>query len=358
MKEVIKKLKPYVPEASLEEVKKKYNLSRLVRLSANENPYGTSQAVYKAVEAVIRQGGNYYPDGNASALRKELAAFYKQPEDRLVIGTGLDELIALICRVFLQSGDEVLVMDPAFSEYAFNSEIEGASIKKVPVNKDTGHIDVNEIIKAVTDKTKLLWICNPNNPTGVYESKACITNLMAQLPSDVIVLMDEAYLEFTCQEEAPSALPLLDRYDNLIVMKTFSKAYGLAAYRVGFLAASVKLANYMQTVRLPYNVNTISQVAAQAALGDQAFLHKVVKANDEERRKWLAFLSKVAIDHYDSQSNFIYMRFEEAEELADYLLQHGYQVRRGLQPHWLRITIGKADDNQAIQGYIKEFLGE
>ncbi|MCQ2569681.1 MAG: histidinol-phosphate transaminase [Limosilactobacillus sp.] len=355
MKEEIKKLSSYVPEERVETVMERFKLKHLVRLSANENPYGTSP---KVKEAVVnwKFDSNFYPDSYAEELRKQVAKAYNVPEDQLIFGVGLDEILELLSRTFLEKGDEVITAKPTFSEYALHAQIEEATVKAISVNPQTGHFDFEAALAAITAKTKLIWICNPNNPTGVLESVEDIENFVKRVPETTLVLIDESYILFATGVDDPSCFSILNKYNNLAVLRTFSKVYGLANFRVGFIAMSKQLADYMQTVRLPYNLSSISQIAAQAAFSDQDFVKATVTKNSVEREKWLDYLDERNIKHFESQGNFCYFTVKNAESLAQKLLQNGYQIRTGLQPDWLRVTIGKASDNETMRKVMDEFL--
>lgn len=356
MKETIKQLQSYVPEKPIENVKREYNLSRIVCLSANENPYGTSPKVVAALQKFDFSQENFYPDGYAQELRTKVARKLQVNEKNIVFGVGLDEIISYLSRVFLEKGDEVIIPQPTFSEYALNAKIEGAEVVNVPLNKETGQYDYQTMLDRINEKTKMIWICNPNNPTGVYESVKNLRQFMKQVPKDVLVLVDEAYIQFVTDEDQPSALPLLNEFSNIGIMRTFSKVYGLANLRVGFIVLPPRLAQYMQTIRLPYNLNSISQTAASVALDDQEFIDRVVAKNAMERDKWEQFLRQAGIKYFPSQANFVYFYVNNPDALADKLLENGFQVRRGLEPTSLRITVGKAADNIKIQGLIKQYL--
>lgn len=359
MKESIKELKPYIPEEPVESLKARLGVARLVRLSANENPYGTSPAVREAVlDYVTKHDSSQYPDGNASTLRTALAAHLEVPELSLVIGVGLDEVITMLSRAFLTAEDSIVISTPTFSEYALNAQLEGAVIKGVPCNAETGTTDLEGMVNAIDETTKLVWLCNPNNPTGTYCSVASLRDFMAKVPKEVLVLIDEAYIEFVTASDSVSALPLLKEFSNMGLMRTFSKAYGLANYRVGYLVLSPELVNYVQAIRLPYNLNSVSQVAAEAALKDQDFIAKVVAANAKARQGWETSLDELKLHYYHSEANFIFVEFassEEAKAVADLWLQAGYQVRAGLSPKWLRITVGQAADCEAMQAILRAY---
>lgn len=356
MKEEIKKLKSYVPEEPVAVVKERYGLDRLVRLSANENPFGTSPKVKEAVVNWTFSESNRYPDGYATKLRQAVSERLGLPEEQLVFGVGLDEILELLSRTFLEKGDEILVADPTFSEYALHAQIEGARVIKVPVKPTDGHYDFERALTKISSKTKLIWLCNPNNPTGVYERSSQIAAFIKQVPATCLVLIDEAYIEYVTDEKPATSLDLLNDYDNVAVLRTFSKVYGLANYRVGYIVMAPKLAEYMQTVRLPYNLNSVAQVAAEAALADQTFVADSVAKTVEGREYLEEFLTNKQIKHFHSQANFVYLKYPAALELAQKLLENGYQVRTGLQLDWLRITIGELADVKAICALIAEDL--
>lgn len=352
VKETVKHLNPYVPELTLSELKKQHGLAKLVRLSANENAFGTSPEVTDALDKWHFASANLYPDSNAEQLRSNIATHFNISPDSLIFGNGLDEIIELLCRVILEPGDEVI--DPAltFSEYRLHSEIEGATIKPAPLDK-AGFISLAAVSRLVTDRTKIIWLCNPNNPTGTLIEPAVIETFLNNLPTEITVVVDEAYIDFSENGHA-SVMALTKQFNNLVVLRTFSKAYGLANFRVGFAVCSEPLMGYLQAVRLPYNLSTFAEIAATAAFRDQAFVEQTVETVINERKKWEHFLMKIGLPFYDSAANFIFFQVNRgnADDLYDELLQNGYLVRNGLKPGWLRVTIGKPADNLAVQALI------
>lgn len=357
MKEIIGTLKPYVPEEPAESVKQRLGVERLVRLSANENPYGTSSKVREAViEYVANHDANLYPDGNVSSLRTVLAKYWNVAEDQLVIGVGLDEVISMVNKTFITPGNSIVISVPTFSEYALNGLIEGATIREVECIPETGQYDFAAMRRAVDDTTRLVWICNPNNPTGTYESVEDIRAFIKTLPSTVLVIIDEAYIDFVTSCDVPTARQLLDEFPNVFIMRTFSKAYGLANYRVGYMMSSPELANYIQTIRLPYNLNTLSQVAAEAAFKDQEFLQSTIQNNAAERDRWEQLLDELGATYYKSGANFIFMSVPNVDNLADLWLSKGYQVRRGQRPNWLRVTLPIAEDGVVMRELLREYM--
>mgnify|MGYP000671176119 CR=1 FL=1 len=253
-----------------------FGVERVVRLSANENPYGTSPAVREAViDYVTKHDSSQYPDGNASSLRTALANHLGVAETSLVIGVGLDEVITMLSRAFLTDKDSIVISTPTFSEYALNAQLEGAVIKGVPCDAVTGATDLAGMLNAIDETTKLVWLCNPNNPTGTYCSLASLRDFMNKVPQDVLVLIDEAYIEFVTTTETASALPLLKRiYQYGLDADVFKSLWpGQLSGRLFSIKSGI--GNYVQAIRLPYNLNSVSQVAAEAALMDQAFIADV-----------------------------------------------------------------------------------
>lgn len=353
LKKTITQLDPYVPETPLADLEAQTGVAKITRLSANENPFGTSPSVKAAVQGFDFATTRLYPDGDANALRQAVADKLGVDGDQLLFGCGLDEVIELTARTFLEPGDDVVEPWPTFSEYKLHCQIEGANIIDVPT-LDDGTFDLSALAQAITPKTKLLWLCNPNNPTGTYTPLADLRALLQQIPAHVLVMIDEAYMEFVTQENG-SAIQLLNEFDNIVVMRTFSKIYGLAAMRVGYAIIPKALISAMQAVRLPYNLNSVSQVAALAALKDTDFVAGIQQRVAQAREQFEAFFDAEGITYYQSQANFIFFKAPRATELHQYLLQHGYLLRNGLRPDWLRLTFGSADDNAAIQGLIKRF---
>ncbi len=354
VKESVKHLNPYVPEKTLTDLKKQYGLERLVRLSANENAFGTSPEVAKALDDWHYAGTNLYPDSNAAALRKGIATRFNVSEDDLLFGNGLDEVIELLCRVILSPGDEVI--DPAltFSEYRLHSEIEGAVIKDVPLD-GAGYLNLALIKKEITDRTRMIWLCNPNNPTGTFLSASTIAAFLKDVPAETTVIVDEAYIDFVDEKHA-SVVELTKQYANLVVLRTFSKAYGLANFRVGYAVCHSPLMGYLQAARLPYNLSTFAEIAATAAFKDQEFIKQVTDTVIVERRKWESFLTRQKLPFYDSAANFVFFQAPDANQLHTYLLKHGYLLRNGLKPGWLRVSIGYPEDNAAVQKLITDFI--
>lgn len=357
MKASVRNLTPYVPEQPLADLQAELGLKRVVRLSANENPYGTSPAVERAVKSWDFTNSNRYPDADARALRTAVAAQIGVAPAQLVFSVGLDEMIVMLSRTFLAPGDRVLVSGPTFSEYGLHAQIEGAQLVTVPTLADD-HVDFAGMAAALTPQVKLVWLCNPNNPTGTSESLADITAFIQQVPAETMVLIDEAYIDFAPNAAALTAMQLPAKYPNVVVMRTFSKAYGLANFRIGYGVFAPELAPTMQAVRLPYNVNSLTQVAALAALKDQDFVQKTVEQNASERARWEAYFTARHWQFDQSAANFIFFAHPRAAALAAMLKQNGYLVRTGLRLGWLRLTIGTAADNARLRELMTKECGD
>ena len=357
MKASIQNLQPYVPEQPLASLRAELGLKKVVRLSANENPYGTSPRVAAAVKNWDFNQSNRYPDADAQALRQAVANREGVAPDQLVFSVGLDEMIVMVSRTFLAPGNQVLVSGPTFSEYGLHAEIEGAALVTVPTLAND-HVDFAGLVAALTPRIKMVWLCNPNNPTGTVESLASIEAFVRQVPTDTMVMIDEAYLDFAPDAATVTAMALPQKYENVVVMRTFSKAYGLANFRIGYAVFAPKYAPTMQAVRLPYNVNSLTQVAALAAYSDQDFVADTVAKNAVERGKWTDYLTANHVQFDDSGANFIFFAFPNASQLAMYFRQNGYLVRTGLRPGWLRLTIGTAADNVALRQLMTAFIDQ
>lgn len=354
MKQSVTQLKPYIPEVPLSKLQAELGVAEIVRMSANENPFGTTPAVAKAVRNWNFDDAHYYPDGDAGQLRQVIAAYHGVQPAQLLFGCGLDEIIELTTRTFLTPGDEVVEPWPTFGEYKIHAEIEGAKTVDVPVRAD-GVADLDGLIAAITSKTKLLWLCNPNNPTGTFVGPDALADFLRRVPEHVLVLVDEAYIDFVADSEQNSALQFLNIRKNLMVMRTFSKAYGIANFRVGYAVVPTALAPAMQAVRLPYNLNDVSQTAALAAFGDREFIDQTRARVQAARTQWTEFLTKQGLPYYESAANFIFFSAPKADDLAQFLKQHGFLVRSGLQPDWLRVTLGTKEQNTRVMELIAEF---
>ncbi|QVI36031.1 histidinol-phosphate transaminase [Lacticaseibacillus chiayiensis] len=349
-------LPDYVSDSTPERIAKAAGLAKMTRLSFNENPVGTSPKVQKAIADWAFSQARSYPDPDAMPLRTAVAERLHLPADQLLFSSGLDEMIALICRTFLDIGDESLQPWPAYPEYQLQAAIAGAVTVNAPVDEATGRIDLQALLAGITAKTKVIWLCNPNNPTGTYLSVTEIAEFMAQVPPEILVVVDEAYIDFVDQVINPSVLPLITAFANLLVMRTFSKLFGLANFRVGFSIVPKALIPKMQNVRLPYNISGLSQTAALAAWEDVAFTQKVKRQLFAARQQWTTFFDHHHIRHYATQTNFMLYQVAQPLALGAFLKQHGYLVRDSMVPGWIRQSFGTPKQDAEVQGLLLDFL--
>lgn len=345
----IAKISPYIPGKPVSELQRELGLSRVTKLASNENPLGVSAKVEQAAQAALKNLGRY-PDGNAYYLRAAIAEFTGRSMPEVMVGNGSNELLEFVGRVFAGPGDEIIFSQYAFAVYAITAQIVGATPVQVPA-KDYGH-DLAAMAAAITPKTKVIYLANPNNPTGSFFSADALRAFMQQVPANVVVVYDEAYLEYVERDDAPSGLDLLDQYPNVIVTRTFSKAYGLAALRVGYLLAHPDVVSLLNRIRAPFNVNELSQVCAVAALADQGFVAASVALNKQERSKVVAALTEMGYTPLPSEGNFVCVNMgPNAASINQQLLQLGVIVRPVANygmADFLRISIGTEAENQHL----------
>jgi histidinol-phosphate aminotransferase len=350
-------LPSYKPGKPIDEVKKELGLTKVVKLASNENPYGASPKAAEAIRNIAGQTA-IYPDGYAATIRETVANKIGVAQDQLVFGNGSDEVIQFLCRAFLSPETNTVTADPTFSQYKLNATIEGAEIREVPC-VDGVH-DLEAMLDAIDEQTRIVWVCNPNNPSGTYVGEKEFIRFLERVPSHVLVVSDEAYYEYVTAEDYPETLPLLEKYDNLMILRTFSKAYGLAALRIGYGVANSKLISILDPVRPPFNNTTFAHAAAVAALGDDAFIEDCVKKNTKSLKQFEEFCQKHQLTFYPSQTNFILIDFKRSgNDVFDYLLRKGFIIRSGEAlgfPTCVRITVGTDEENNELFSVLEEML--
>ena len=349
-------MKPYQPGKPIEEVKREMGLKEVIKMASNENPLGPSP---KAMAAIRKYLGNInrYPEGGCFYLRQIVAKRLKIKPEQLIFGNGSDELIGLTLRAFVNEGDEVIVAAPTFLMYEVASTVQGAKIRIVPTRYFK--YDLKAMKDAVNENTKVVFIANPDNPNGTYVAKHELENFLKGLPEETIVFLDEAYFEFAEDEDYPNGLDYLGE-NNLIVTRTFSKAYGLAGLRVGYGVSSPQIIKYMEAVREPFNVNSLAQAGAVAALKDKEFLARSKKAVREGKKYLYSELKSMGVRYVPSVTNFILMELGAiAGEAAERLLKKGVIVRNmkawGLG-NFIRVTVGKDAENKRFIRELKRII--
>lgn len=326
----------------------------LVRISSNENNLGVSGRAIEAIKNAASEC-NRYGDSRCDSLRDKLARKYGMTPGRFVIGNGLDGVFTMLGRAFIEPGDEVVCGELTFSVYAETAEIMGGKAVKVPMTDDM-ELDVDGFVSAVTDKTRMVVFCNPNNPTGTGTGIVDIRKMLDAIPEKVLFVIDEAYIEFA-DENTADGMTLLDEYPNLMVCRTFSKVYGLAGLRVGWVAGDEDLMRYLYKVREPYVVSVPAAAGAEAALDDIEFLSKSVDMARNEKKRLYDFFRSNSIKFIPSQTNFILLPLGDlSAPLRDGLLEEGIIVRllRFRSKGIIRITVGLPEENTLL---MEKFMG-
>lgn len=349
----------YEPGKPIAEVQREYGLQDVIKLASNENPFGFSPRVRTAIQEAL-SSLPIYPDGAARELRAALASFYRVNEAQVMVGNGSDELVSLITRAYLQPGTETIMAAPTFPRYKTNALIEGAKVLEIPCQD--GRHDLAGMLDAVNERTRVIWICNPNNPTGCIVTSEELEHFLQQVPENVLVVMDEAYYEYVTSDAYPDTLALLPRYPNLIILRTFSKIYGLAALRVGYAIAQADVLDPLHRVREPFNVNHLGQVAALAALQDQAFVSQCRTQNREGMQQILQGIEQLGLTAYPSEANFLFIHLQRpAGPVFEGLLRQGVIVRSGEalgNPTGLRVTIGSREQNERFLAALENVLSD
>ncbi len=343
----ILKIKPYIPGKPIDEVRREFGLKSVIKLASNENPYGPSPKVLKAI-AQEAKSLNRYPDGACFSLRQELSRRFKVAPEQFVFGCGSDETIVLALRAFVNEGDEVVMAKPSFLVYSIAAISVGAVLKEVPLQGL--RYDLKAMKKAVNRKTKIVFIGNPDNPSGQYSTKTEIAEFLDGFPEDVLVFFDEAYFEFaSSQKDYADTLALLKTRKNVIVARTFSKIYALAGLRIGYAVASPEVADLMNRAREPFNVTSLAQTAALAALNDKAYYQRILKELDRERKRVCRDLGRMGLEVSQGCTNFIQVKVpQDSREVALALMKKGIIIRDmsvwGLE-NYIRVTIGTPSEN-------------
>ncbi len=351
------KVKSYIPGKPIEEVKRELGLKEVTKLASNENAIGPSP---KAIKAIAKDLDNIYqyPESNCFYLKQRLSKYLNVDSNQLIIGNGSDEIIVLVLRVFVKPSDKVIIADPTFLIYEIQSMVNGADLVKVPL-KDFRH-DIKQMKKAIDSNTKLVFIANPDNPTGTYLTNDEIDEFMQGLPDDLIVFFDEAYYEFAKdKEDYPDTLKFIDK-KNVIITRTFSKSYGLAGLRVGYGITSNEIVSYMDKVREPFNVNRVAQVAATAALDDEEFLNRTLKFVHDGKLYLYKQFEKMGLEFIQSSTNFVLVNLKkDCDEISNKLLKKGIIIRNmknwGLD-NFIRITVGTKKQNKKFIKALSEIL--
>lgn len=351
--ENIYRITPYIPGKPIEELKRQLKLKKVIKLASNENPLGPSPKALRAIRKSLSQI-HRYPDANSYYLKRKLANFLKVKPSNIVLGNGSDELIDIIIKTFVKNDENIITSKATFLEYEIIARINNRKFITVPLNKFK--YDLISIKKKINSKTKLIFIANPNNPTGTYVNKKELDDFIDALPKDIVVVLDEAYELFVDVDDFPKGLDYIqDR--NVIVLKTFSKAYGLAGLRLGYAVAREKLSFYMEKARQPFNVNFLAQVAGLAVLDDHRFLEKTRKTVLRGKHYLYRELRRLGFEYIPSVANFIMVDVkEDGFKVFNQMLKYGVIVRDLKQyglDNFIRVTVGTDSENERFIAVLK-----
>ncbi|GLQ30762.1 histidinol-phosphate transaminase [Litoribrevibacter albus] len=353
----VAKLHPYQPGKPVDELARELGLNPddIVKLASNENPLGPSKRVLAAIEAELPELTRY-PDGNGFELKQALSSRFDLKPNQITLGNGSNDVLDLIARAFLQPGTNAVFSQYAFAVYPISTQAVGADLNMVPA-KDYGH-DLSAMAKAINSQTRVVFLANPNNPTGTMFGRDEFRTFMTEVPGDVLVVLDEAYSEYVSDENYPDGIELLTDYSNLVVTRTFSKAYGLASLRVGWAASAPEIADLLNRVRQPFNVDSLALAAAKAALADVDYLEAGKKLNDQGLIQITEALDAKGLSYIPTKGNFIAVDFaQDTAAINQAFLEKGVILRPianyGL-PNHLRVSIGTQEENQRFITVLNE----
>ncbi len=350
----IKDLVPYKPGKPIEDVKKEFGLKEVIKLASNENPLGSSPKVKEAILKAL-DDLNFYPDGNSTDLKRTIADRLGIKLNQVLPSCGSDEMVDQISKTFINEGDEVIVANVTFPRYLSTAIMMGGTPVIVPLKDFT--YDLEAMKQAITSKTKLIWLCNPNNPTGTMFTEGALLDFLDSVPKDIVVVYDEAYKEYVTREDyLHDSIKLLDKYSNVIIMRTFSKAYGLAALRVGYTMASEEIINEINKIRGPFNVTTLSQVAAIAALEDIDFLKESYEVNKEGKLYIYKAFEEMGIAYAPSETNHIFFDAKRDAQEVFVELQKKGMIVRPIFGTFVRVSIGTMEQNKKFIDLLKTVL--
>jgi len=353
----IRTLKPYVAGKPLEELEREYGIGDAVKLASNENPLGPSPMALAAIRRTIEKL-HRYPNGGSYDLCHHLANQLNLRCENIVLGNGSDDIIALLARVLLQPGDEAVLPQPSFLFYEIVVQSSGALPVGVPLKSRA--IDLHGMLDRISPKTRMMFVTNPHNPTGALIGKETLDEFVRALPADIVLVLDEAYIEFVREPNPPNSIDYLDSGKFVVGLRTFSKAYGLAGLRIGYGLMPSVLADLLHRVRQPFNVNSLAQAAAIAALADKDFLAETVQLVSEELNFMYRALAQRGINYFESQANFFLIQVgKDADAVFEDLLKEGVIVRSMTSygyPDCIRVNVGLHPENLRLLEALEKVL--
>jgi histidinol-phosphate aminotransferase len=354
----VRQLVPYVAGKPIEELERELGLTGIIKLASNENPLGPGKKALAAIQAALPQL-TLYPDGNGFNLKAALAKKYTLNANQITLGNGSNELLELVARAFLAPGLEAMFSEHAFAVYPIVTQAVGATAVVVPA-LNYGN-DLEAMATRISDKTRVIFIANPNNPTGTLLSQAVLEKFISALPKHCLCVLDEAYFEFVSAKESINSIDWLKHNPNLIITRTFSKAYGLAGLRVGYSLSSPEIADVLNRVRQPFNNNALALIAAQAALGDEDYLQQTIAVNTQGMADLTEGFKALGLEWIPSAGNFVSVDLQRpGQPVYEALLRKGVIVRPVANygmPNHLRISVGTQAENQFFLNALAETLG-
>ena len=347
-------LSPYEPGKPIEDLERELGIQNAIKLASNENPVGPSPKILDSIESVLKET-HRYPDGNATRLKSSIASKFNVQADQVTIGNGSNDIIEFVARIFLNQKDSAIYSEHAFAVYPLVVKAVGAKGIEVP-SKDFSH-DLDLILKSIEETTKLIFIANPNNPTGSFVEQDELISFLEKVPENIIVLLDQAYFDYSSFETKDVEFDVLDKFPNLVMSRSFSKAYGLAGFRVGYCVSSKPIADYLNRVRQPFNANSLALFAAEKALEDQDYIGQCLKLNLDQKELLYKELELQGYQCLPSRGNFIAFDCKQDSKVAFNKLLHEGVIVRSLtvykMPNYLRVSIGLPEENRTFLEKIK-----
>ena len=352
-------LSPYEPGKPIEDLERELGIKNAVKLASNENPVGPSPKIIDSIEKIVKET-HRYPDGNATRLKAKISRKFNILENQVTVGNGSNDIIEFVARSFLGPNDSAVYSEHAFAVYPLVVRAVGAMGIEVPA-KNFSH-DLEAMLDSIEENTKLIFIANPNNPTGSFIEQSELLNFLEKVPEELIVLLDQAYFEYSSFETTDLEFDVLERFPNLVISRSFSKAYGLAGFRVGYSVSSIEIADYLNRVRQPFNANSLALYAAEIALDDDQFIKKCLELNFEQKQILFNGLQASGFECLPSRANFISFDCgEDSNDAFNKLLLEGVIVRSlrvYKMPNFLRVSVGLPEENLTFLEKIKSTLSK
>ena len=352
-------LSPYEPGKPIEDLERELGIKNAVKLASNENPVGPSPKIIDSIEKIVKET-HRYPDGNATRLKAKISTKFNILENQVTVGNGSNDIIEFVARSFLGPNDSAVYSEHAFAVYPLVVRAVGAMGIEVPA-KNFSH-DLEAMLDSIEENTKLIFIANPNNPTGSFIEQSELLNFLEKVPEEIIVLLDQAYFEYSSFETSDLEFDVLERFPNLVISRSFSKAYGLAGFRVGYSVSSIEIADYLNRVRQPFNANSLALYAAEIALDDDQFIKKCLELNFEQKQILFNGLQASGFECLPSRANFISFDCgEDSNDAFNKLLLEGVIVRSlrvYKMPNFLRVSVGLPEENLTFLEKIKSTLSK